>query len=704
MTRRWLGLVALLACAPHEHPREPQPECPAGMVAVDANLAVLPKVDRFCIDVTEVTTAAYGACVHAGACTPTVVGDVAECNLTRADRGDHPINCVEFEQASAYCSWLGKRLPTNDEWMLAARSRLANPWPWGAAPLDPSRVCVQADGTCPAGQHPAGASAEGVQDLAGNVAEWVAHGERQRLRGGSWRDPPLPDLANEANYYMAAADSGLRCVVAPFATVDAVDLDVWTPFVPGKAELPVLAAPAPRHAPTRPLANLALVQRIGGYGDAERWWPIGDDWLDGRDVQADVLQLPDALETAGLPEGLRDFIPIRRLGDDLLLMRGGWGSSLRFVAVERAGYKIRWQIAFANYGSTYEQFVAPRTFVAEIYGQQADAIIGFGLADGRELWRIAGGEQFKFTRASRLWTDGERGYVRGDRGLLAFDPTTGAILWSDVAVGEGCGVVARDGALVIEEPGPQGHRRLDPATGAELGRIGGGGERCVWDADPIDGGVASAVLEDSRLFAFDVPAKRHQHKAALRAYDLASGRELWRREGLGTDVLLADHDAVYVSRVAGVLVGLEPATGAPQVEISLAGGFDLSLLAGGGPRGPLLLAHGSGGNDWLLGRGEQPSAPEAYTVRGRLVPDGLSRRQVRGVPVWVGEKLVRSDAAGRFSARGLASGAIAVGVDENHGPGVPGGSTVRFDAVTVVLDGHGTYDLGDVTLYPWYTE
>ncbi|WP_434416954.1 SUMF1/EgtB/PvdO family nonheme iron enzyme [Nannocystis pusilla] len=515
MTRRWLGLVVLLACTPHEHAREPQSPCAEGMVLVEDGRPGPGQVGRFCIDITEVTTAAYGACVRAGACTPTIVGDIAECNLTRADRGDHPVNCVDFEQARAYCSWLGKRLPNDEEWMYAARARDGGgTWPWGNLPLDRTRACIQIGSTCPVGQHPAGASPEGVQDLAGNVTEWTIRGEFPRLRGGSWREDPRLDFVHDPPYGPEAT-SGVRCVVAPFTAVDPVDLNVWTPYVPAKVELPVLAAPAPQHAPERPLANLAIVRRHETRQGAVRWWPVGDDWLAGvDDGKPNVLGLPGALEGAALPEGLRDFVPVRSLGTDLLLMRGGWGSALRFVAVERGTSKIRWQIPFANYGSTYEQFVAPRTFVAEIYGQQVDAVVGFGLGDGRELWRLRGGEQEPFTRASHLWTDGERGYVRGDRGLLAFDPTTGALLWSGVAVGEGCGVVTGDGALIVEEPGRDGHRRLDPATGAELGRIAGNAARCVWGVDPIDGGAAPAVLEDSRLFAFERPRPPRQGRAA----------------------------------------------------------------------------------------------------------------------------------------------------------------------------------------------
>ncbi len=93
------------------------------------------RVRPLLLDVTEVTVAAYGECVKAGKCKPaaaTVEWEgirqpdrttwSAYCNRDRADRADHPVNCVDWNQATAYCAWAGKRLPTEEEWEWAARS------------------------------------------------------------------------------------------------------------------------------------------------------------------------------------------------------------------------------------------------------------------------------------------------------------------------------------------------------------------------------------------------------------------------------------------------------------------------------------------------------------------------------------------------------------------------------------------------------
>jgi iron(II)-dependent oxidoreductase len=96
----------------------------------------------------------------------------------RADRGleDHPANEMSWYGARDYCAALGKRLPTEAEREFAARGTEARTYPWGEAAPDPSRARYGAGWTktVAAGSLPAGATPEGVLDLAGNVHEWAS--------------------------------------------------------------------------------------------------------------------------------------------------------------------------------------------------------------------------------------------------------------------------------------------------------------------------------------------------------------------------------------------------------------------------------------------------------------------------------------------------------------------------------------------------
>jgi formylglycine-generating enzyme required for sulfatase activity len=163
----------------------------------------------YCIDRTEVTVAAYAACVAAGACSAPAMtvnwssysgNDLKLFNqaCNGSDRPNHPINCVDWVQAAAYCAWRGGRLPTEAEWEYAARGGDDRIHPWGSDPPSARRLnacgaeCVAAasrdgiprkalydadDGwptTAPVGSYPEGASPFGVLDMAGNVWEWTA--------------------------------------------------------------------------------------------------------------------------------------------------------------------------------------------------------------------------------------------------------------------------------------------------------------------------------------------------------------------------------------------------------------------------------------------------------------------------------------------------------------------------------------------------
>lgn len=136
-------------------------------------------VSDFWLDKVEVTNAMYTLCVDAGACevphkTSSATHDPY---FYAAEFADYPVIHVTWNDANAYCTWAGKRLPTEAEWEHAARGdEDYRNFPWG----DESPTGTHANfnnavrDAVRVGSFPAGASPYGVLDMAGNVWEWVA--------------------------------------------------------------------------------------------------------------------------------------------------------------------------------------------------------------------------------------------------------------------------------------------------------------------------------------------------------------------------------------------------------------------------------------------------------------------------------------------------------------------------------------------------
>ena len=162
------------------------------------------RVAPFSMDVTEVTVASYRRCVAGGHCTPPNLR--VACNWKYEDREDHPINCVDWHQANAYCTHLGKRLPSEEEWEWAALSVSGHRYVWGNDKPNEWDVCVGKgfnntspsgkNHTCPVASKPRDRSKFGLMDMSANVSEWTA----TKKCGDRCEEPNAPRVVRGAAF------------------------------------------------------------------------------------------------------------------------------------------------------------------------------------------------------------------------------------------------------------------------------------------------------------------------------------------------------------------------------------------------------------------------------------------------------------------------------------------------------------------------
>ena len=210
------------------------------------------RLDKYWIDVYEVTNEKYLEFVKATGHRPALDGtcETEACRQGNLWKGksfpekirNQPVTQANWYDAVAYCKWRGKRLPTEAEWEKAARGPLGNMYPWGnSAPPGKATYRRKWRGVSTmtdVGSYPNGASVYGVQDMAGNVWEWVADwydmhyykkkikdnpkgpesGKFKVVRGGSWvnyADTLHSAFRRWSRPEVRFNDTGFRCAKDP---------------------------------------------------------------------------------------------------------------------------------------------------------------------------------------------------------------------------------------------------------------------------------------------------------------------------------------------------------------------------------------------------------------------------------------------------------------------------------------------------------
>lgn len=220
------------------------------------------KIKKIDMDTKEVSVSLYDQCIRATFCRKpqNILLQINKeqnsvfspfCNYGKTGYENHPINCVTKSMAEDFCAWAGKRLPTEEEWDLAARGLEHRRYPWGGQIPDESRLngcgleCAPimsrelpmlrdieplyeaSDGflsTAPVDSFPNGKTPSGLMNMAGNVAEWTDTEKefgQYIIRGGHW-------LSGAGDSAISTSGRGVRPVDAAMPTIGfrcARDLD-----------------------------------------------------------------------------------------------------------------------------------------------------------------------------------------------------------------------------------------------------------------------------------------------------------------------------------------------------------------------------------------------------------------------------------------------------------------------------------------------
>lgn len=168
-------------------------------------------LDAFYMDLTEVTNLYYIQCVQEGPCSPPInrnsVNHPSYFSTQFDTYHDYPVINVSWTQSEQYCEWRGGRLPTEAQWEKAARWEPATgqgrQFPWDGPLLNDTRTNYgsHTGETAKVGSFPRGASALGLLDMAGNVAEWVYDWYQDDFYEHSPHDNPMGPETGQARVY-----------------------------------------------------------------------------------------------------------------------------------------------------------------------------------------------------------------------------------------------------------------------------------------------------------------------------------------------------------------------------------------------------------------------------------------------------------------------------------------------------------------------
>ncbi len=170
----------------------------------------------FEMTILEITNVQYNLCVKNGPCPPPRKTS-SDNSITLDDtffNDNYPVVSVTKADAAAFCSWVGGRLPSEQEWEKAARGTDGRRYPWGNE-LDLAKANLNSKGPKAVGSYDEGGSPYAILDMAGNVAEFTSDNV---IRGGSWKNPPHQGRTTQRStgawltQDFTNFDLGFRCV------------------------------------------------------------------------------------------------------------------------------------------------------------------------------------------------------------------------------------------------------------------------------------------------------------------------------------------------------------------------------------------------------------------------------------------------------------------------------------------------------------